>query len=158
MPGPPAPLHSSKHPRSWQPQYRGPILIHSSRSFNHAEQDLCHQAPFNSVLKAHGIEYSNQLPLGKVIAVAMLTNVVIADQIKAELSPQELAFGDFRSGRCVWMFEDMTPLDTPIGYKGRQSIFEIVSAAGIFGAWNSIVFWSLLFGISPAVPARPART
>ncbi len=48
--------------RSWHPQYRGRILIHASKTFNHAEQDLCHKEPFISVLKPHGIEFVNQLP------------------------------------------------------------------------------------------------
>ncbi len=50
--------------RSWRPHYRGRILIHASKTFSHAEQDLCHQEPFKSVLKAHGIEFVNPLPTG----------------------------------------------------------------------------------------------
>ena len=34
--------------RSWHPEYRGRILIHASKTFNHVEQDLCHHEPFIS--------------------------------------------------------------------------------------------------------------
>ena len=47
--------------RRWATRLRGRILIHASKTFNHAEQDLCHQEPFKSVLKAHGIEIGPQM-------------------------------------------------------------------------------------------------
>jgi hypothetical protein len=63
--------------------------IHASKTLSHVEQDLCHQEPFKSVLKAHGIEYVNQLP-----AVAILTDCHLVDELTDKLTDNERGFGD----------------------------------------------------------------
>jgi hypothetical protein len=93
--------------RSWHPKYHGPILIHASKTFNHVEQDLCHQHPFIETLNAHGIEFVNQLPTGAIIAVATLADCHVVDELVAKLSSNERAFGDFRSGRYAWLLRDI---------------------------------------------------
>ncbi len=77
------------------------------------------------MLKAHGIEFVTQLPTGAIIAIATLADCHLVDELVEKLSPNEKAFGDFRSGRYTWLLQDITPLVNRIDHLGRQSIFEI---------------------------------
>ena len=46
--------------RSWKTDYRGPLLIHASRTFIPIERNLCDTTPFKSVLASHGISSADQ--------------------------------------------------------------------------------------------------
>jgi hypothetical protein len=54
------------------------------------------------------------LPLGCVLGTANLVNVLATSTIRGiGLSRQEIAFGDYRTGRYGWLFEDVEAFSEP---------------------------------------------
>ncbi|NLD47873.1 MAG: 2-oxoglutarate dehydrogenase E1 [Clostridiaceae bacterium] len=109
--------------RSWHRKFRGNIAIHSSINFPKWAKELCHEEPFKSVLQKHGISIKD-LPLGAILGFTEIVDIVKMDNQNTRLlSPQELAFGDYRPGRFMWISKDGKVFDKPIAAKGKQGIW-----------------------------------
>lgn len=52
---------------NWQSKHRGPIAIQAGRRFSDSARALCAVEPFNSVLRAHGVNFYTELPLGAIL-------------------------------------------------------------------------------------------
>lgn len=109
--------------RSWSAHYRGPMLIHASKRLDAAVRNLCECEPFKSALAMGGYPSADQLPLGQVIAEAILVECYQVDAIRDTLCSSELAFGDYRHGRYVWLLRDVRQL-VPLPLAGRLGLFE----------------------------------
>ena len=57
--------------RSWKTDYRGPLLIHASRTLSPIERSNCGTNPFQSALVSHVITSADQLPTGRIITLAV---------------------------------------------------------------------------------------
>lgn len=124
--------------RSWPTAYRGPLLIHASKT----------QAPaaiFHEVCQFAGMRSNSGesccLPLGAIIAVAELVDCRQISQYNSPsytgpllirggcmaLKPdaRELALGDYNPGRYGWVLANVRALPTPIPYRGRQGLFDV---------------------------------
>ena len=62
--------------RSWGTRYRGPLSIHSAKGFPRDARELCRTSPYREALRSHGYADALSLPLGAVIAVAELVDVM----------------------------------------------------------------------------------
>lgn len=124
--------------RSWGTPYRGPLLIHASVKLPRIVREL----PGSFVEEAmqvlgHG-EFQS-LPLGKIVAVAELVEVVeiepgvagprvcmaaVAWQRRDQLYHQrEHAFGDYTVGRFQWRLENVRRLRHPLPARGMQGLW-----------------------------------
>jgi len=132
--------------RSWTTTYRGPLAIHAAKTFPTGARGLCvpgpgfARSPFYDALRAAGVRgpvrdgrrcSTGDLPLGMVIATAVLTDVVLIDEtFGADLHARdhdegrhELAFGDYTPGRYAWLLDQVTPLDPPVPARGAQGLW-----------------------------------
>ncbi|MHB0976875.1 MAG: ASCH domain-containing protein [Candidatus Aquicultorales bacterium] len=124
--------------RSWLTTYRGPIAIHASKTktFLNDLKDGWLPRIDRALADAEVAEIS----LGAIIAVADLTATYTTENITAlpETSKDELAFGDFSSGRYAWELENVVMLEKPIPCRGRQGLWEtdrLPSVAGNAPEW-----------------------
>ena len=69
--------------------------------------------------------YQHRLPFGAVVCTAVLTDCRRCDPTSIPLDLTELAFGDFTTGRFMWDLDQITPLKTPVPFKGQQGLFEV---------------------------------
>lgn len=101
--------------RSWKPSYRGLLAIHAAKQFNEIQQGLCLQSPFSGSLREAGYRVPHSLPLGGILCVVRLVDVVPTGQVPDKLSAKELAFGNYGPGRFA----------NPIPMAGMQSLFDV---------------------------------
>ena len=111
--------------RSWSTAYRGSIAIHAAKRWTPEQNDLCQQEPFRGCLLEAGFANWTDIPLGCVVGIADLIDVVPTEAIVAELSEQEKAFGNYERGRYGWMLTNIRALPTPIPVRGRQGLWTI---------------------------------
>ncbi len=110
--------------RSWATHYRGLLAIHAAKRWTPDQLTLSQETPFWDALDWH------QLPLGAVIAVALLMDVHKTDLGPGLIHPKhELEFGDWTPGRWAWRMDDVLKLDQPIPAVGRQALFDLDLAA-----------------------------
>ena len=116
--------------RSWRTSYRGPLAIHAAKRMPKSASLLCCQEPFRAALEAGGYKLENSttnnpfgLPLGAIIAVAILTDI---QPITPENQPPEPehSFGDYTPGRFAWMLQNIYRLPDPIPASGRLGLWE----------------------------------
>ncbi len=119
--------------RSWKTSYRGLIAIHSSKTFPGWAKDLCLDDPyFVEALAPHGIQtrrdLAEKLPLGAIIAVVTLVDIVRTEDVRERLSARERAFGDYGDHRFAWLLNNARWLPEPIPYKGALGLFDASDA------------------------------
>jgi len=125
--------------RSWSTPYRGPLAIHAAKGLSsvggavglHA---LVSRWPFSEKV------YAEALPLGAIVATAVLRDIWTTERIAAELERRvalgsadaefELGFGDYSSGRFGWILGDVEPLPEPIPCKGSLGLWNVAGALG----------------------------
>ena len=112
--------------RSWNTDYRGPLLIHASKKFLKDDRILCETDPyFARALQDRRVA---ELPLGAIIGKVMLrelrtTTVMLAGN---ELSEQEKRFGNYGYGRWAWLLTGAEEFAKPISAKGSLGIWEFI--------------------------------
>jgi len=117
--------------RSWKTAHRGPIAIHAAKRTPPASDDPTFRRHYQ-VLEALGRQ-RDELALGAVVGVAILTDVLEIDQVTdaiiegaARLHPDlERTFGDFTPGRFAWLLTGAASLSVPVAARGRQGLFEV---------------------------------
>lgn len=110
--------------RSWATRYRGRVAIHAAKGFPGDAKDLCMEEPYRSVLAAAG-HTAKSLPRGAILAVGELTDCRQTTLVAPELSPQEIAFGNYGQGRFAWKFENVRRLPQPIVCNGALSLWRV---------------------------------
>jgi hypothetical protein len=121
--------------RSWGTRHRGPLAIHAAKGFPRDARELARLSPYRQALARHGYSDAAALPLGAVIAVAALEDVMRFDRKsmtevrsraqKGELPQYEADFGDFSAGRYGWILKDVRPLREPIPARGMLGLWEV---------------------------------
>jgi len=124
--------------RGWPTKHRGPIAIHAGKKID--ELAFC-DWPICETLRKHGIVHLADLPTGKIVATANMTEcwrvIGIADVPVKETSvlssgnrmfgitpaTEEYQFGDFSEGRYAWELTDVQPLPVPLPAKGQQGFW-----------------------------------
>jgi hypothetical protein len=121
--------------RSWSTRYRGPLAIHAAKGFPADARRLCRQPPYRAVLARHGYASADHLPLGSVIAVAVLADVLEFDRdslrkaregARRGLLPEhEAEFGDFSPGRFGFVLRDVRRLAAPVPVRGMLGLWAL---------------------------------
>jgi hypothetical protein len=118
--------------RRWGTAYRGPLAIHSSKTFKRADRNLCHMDIFKQALQAGGIivpgypilYLAGLLPRGCIVAICELTDCVLMDEAAgSHMSALEQAFGDWTPGRFAWHLERIERLPIPIPAQGHLQLW-----------------------------------
>ena len=104
--------------RSWSTRFRGQIAIHASKGFPADARD------FASVEHTLG-RLPSSVPLGAIIAVATIVNVVQTEEIESQVDEIERLYGDFSRGRFGWILEDVIALPKPIPCRGALSLWDV---------------------------------
>lgn len=104
--------------RSWSTRIRYEIAIHAARGFPKGARDF---AAIEHTLE----RLPQRVPLGAIIAVARIVEVVPTEEAALKISALERLYGDYSAGRYAWILEDVRALDEPIGCKGQQRIWNV---------------------------------
>lgn len=100
--------------RNWTTAYRGPILIHAGKTFEHDALDIWkHRMP--SISKAVSLD-SKGYPLGAIIGIAELVKVVTSLDIEVR---NPWFFGPYG-----FVLKNARPIE-PIAYRGALGLFEV---------------------------------
>jgi hypothetical protein len=130
--------------RSWSTKYRGDLAIHVSKKLYPENRRLAltfTKEPFAMALEGilwdkepctllgnpatRFFNHTEQLNLGCVIATCKLIDVQLIDPVFCKpLSLQELAFGDYTTGRFAWILENVKRLDNPVFVRGMLGLWE----------------------------------
>ena len=110
--------------RSWSTKYRGLLAIHAAKKLEILQKEYCLQEPFYSALQAKGFTVGN-MPLGGIVAVVKIVDIVRTESVVHSLSKQEIAFGNYASGRYAWRLELVKCLEKPIPMNGSQGFFDV---------------------------------
>lgn len=119
--------------RDWPTDHRGDLAIHAAVRLEHDEEMLCYDEPFFSVLRAAKLIDQRSafatLPLGKIVAVVRLRDVKStrwADSLTpGTLPPFETKFGNYGSGRYMWMTDQLRRLREPVACRGMQKLWTV---------------------------------
>lgn len=137
--------------RSKGTDYRGPLAIHASGQFPAWARNLSHEEPyFAPCLQAHrspGLKMVNQvryvegLPLGAIVGLVEMVDCVpmgehpeaglldILESLPAcdvqQAFRRELAFGDYRPGRYMYLLSKPRYLPLPILARGALGLWEV---------------------------------
>lgn len=130
--------------RSWSTNYRGPIAIHSAKTYGKGGKkdilDMFDQIDtFPLVLKKHALTLDD-LPLGCVVAVCNLVGVISTQAMRSKeshewigpddrvyrfyLTNHEFDFGDYTPGRWAWLLSDVRMFTEPIPARGALGLWE----------------------------------
>lgn len=104
--------------RSWNTSYRGWLAIHAAKGFPRWAREFADELVDEGII-------TSCLPLGRIIAVARLDQVVPTDVACRYLDEKELRFGDYDVGRHAWAFGAVKRLATPIECRGALSLWHI---------------------------------
>ena len=103
-------LEKQYETRGWSTSYRGLLVIHAGKE------------------KRYIPPGTGRFPLGAIIAVARIEDVLATDSLRHEVSELELALGDWRPGRYAWRLGDVNMLREPIPFSGRQGLWNVPPA------------------------------
>lgn len=105
--------------RSWRTGYRGYLAINAASGFPRAARERCDVEPFASALGRR----AKELPLGRIICVARLQDVVTTRSALGWVGDDERAFGDYGEGRYAWVLSPMPyPIREPVPWRGALGL------------------------------------
>lgn len=110
--------------RSWGTPYRGPLVIHASKT----EQGMSSFGEYHirQALAGAGIRSTYALPRGVALCVVNLVDCdVMTSRLIDDISEDEFAFGDWKEGRYAWKMEVVRVFDKPIPMRGMQGLFDV---------------------------------
>ncbi len=106
--------------RSWGTDYRGPLAVHASKRMDVDAIDFCESN--TEELRQAGIEDFTELPLGAVLGVVRLVEIIPTDGPQAaRLTRAEKAWGNWAPGRRAWRVVDPRPFARPIPARGVRA-------------------------------------
>lgn len=106
--------------RHWSTKYRGLLAIHAAkRPVTEATLGTINRNFIDRAMQAHHATF----PVGAVLCIVRLVDVVPAHIIYPDIEDKERAFGNYSSGRYAWSLELIECFDKPIPAIGRQGLF-----------------------------------
>jgi activating signal cointegrator 1 len=118
--------------RGWRTPYRGDIAIHAAKTTQELyayRLKLAEAGVIASLDEPDDFPKEDRdWPLGKIVAVATLTDCVPAHTVSAGLSRMERAFGNYEGKRFAWLLADVRPLREPLACVGHQWLFDLDAA------------------------------
>lgn len=101
--------------------YRGPLAIHAGSRMDPEQQALLWHDPYNAAL---GYAHWTQLPLGVVVATAVLVDCYQLLDKRHRPKEPERTFGDYRLGRWVYVLEDVKRVLRPVAMRGQPNLWD----------------------------------
>lgn len=97
--------------RSWQPTYRGCLLIHAAKTLD------------ERALGRLGLE---RTPTGALVGKVILADVVrLTPESWNRLAEEHLDVGVFQPNLYAWHFENPCALENPVPYRGDRGLFDV---------------------------------
>ncbi len=129
--------HKRIETRSWNTKYRGELYIHASlgKNYKKLKADDPLYRFYHPLFAYNKIEPMEKLPFGAIIGKVDLVETIQFDKNTInreqdfhygslfEYTPQELAFGDYTTGRFGWLLANPVMFDKPIPAKGQLGIW-----------------------------------
>lgn len=113
--------------RSWDTQYRGPLLIHATKAMPAWCKELFNEVPFIRALA--GVSLSPGCIVGMVEVVGTTRTELVANIEQSEFyETDEYWFGDYSPGRFAWQTINPVRFATPIPAKGSQGFWNFDSS------------------------------
>jgi hypothetical protein len=112
--------------RSWPTSFRGEVAIHASKGYPKWAKEFAVE------------ENLLDLPLGHIVCLCEITECRQTETVAAELSEQEIKWGDYYPGRYAFKLENVRPLVQPIPAKGALSFWTVEDAieAAVRRGWE----------------------
>lgn len=131
----------------------GLLLIHAAKQWGADHYDLCGSGPFREALELIGCKLPvpqpgdkhprpTGMPFGAIVGCVNVRGIISTDRVKWEpnsaryfafdqfsgqlvISSAEKAFGDYSDGRIAVVTDQPKVFRKPIGYVGRQGLFDV---------------------------------
>lgn len=110
--------YKSIETRSWAASYRGPLLIHASKTVTKFSEE------FAAVELGFGRGLA-RVPRGCILGVVDLESIGDTEDQDYFISALERRYGNFTYGRKGWQLKEPRAFKEPIAYSGRQGLFEV---------------------------------
>ncbi len=111
--------------RGWYTYYRGPLAIHSSSRMDDQARGLARtNRYFSEALERAGFRSPDDLPLGRIVAIAELVNVIRIAPF-TELPPDpEFSFGNYSTGRYMFILDRIRPATKLVKVRGALGLWD----------------------------------
>jgi hypothetical protein len=93
--------------RSRRTYYRGPLLIHASKSRRELGDDYSELLP--------GLPPVEELPFGAIVGIVRLVDCVSLDEVEGDR---------FATGPWCWLLEEAQPIASEIAWGGQRGLFD----------------------------------
>lgn len=103
---------------------RGTIAIHAALKPVGKVLDAMPGPLRYKILRYLGTLRPTAIHYGAVIGTVDIVDCVPVEQIREELTEQELTLGNYEDGRWAWILENPVKFDRPFWVKGRQGWFD----------------------------------
>ena len=111
--------------RTWSTRYRGPILVHASKS--RASYDREKQLDWKAL-------YGVELPAWEELVTGAVVGVVDVVDCVSPTSSRAIRLNPWTEGPVCWVLANPRPLPKPVPFRGAQLLFEVpdelISTAG----------------------------
>jgi hypothetical protein len=107
--------------RDWSTRFRGVLLVHAAKRL---ERDV--DVDLDDILNLQfGPDWRKELPTGAIIGRVELVDCWRTEDIRPQVTAEDLACGDFSPGRFAWERLGADRFVTPIPYRGKQGLFDV---------------------------------
>ncbi len=106
--------------RHWNTSYRGLLAIHAAKRWTKDEIQAWDSFRFSN---NHIRHMDHPLPLGAVLCIVRLKNVVPVESVRMFLSEKERLYGNYSNGRFAWELQVVEVFEQSIPAKGAQGFF-----------------------------------
>jgi hypothetical protein len=110
--------------RSWGTDYRGPLAIHAAQKVGLDQQATWRAFQRSGIVGSLANVPFTDLPRGGIIATLNLVDCIPITEDNCPDEP-ELSFGDYKTGRFMWITDNPRPLKKIIPLRGYQRLFEV---------------------------------
>lgn len=110
--------------RHWSTPFRGRLAIHAAKGIPPYAREAMDDPVISGLMIQNGIN-RNMLPLGSIVAVVTVIDVVPTSAVKDEISDAERALGGYEGSRFAWITDELHRLTYPLPCKGRQGFWNV---------------------------------
>lgn len=113
--------------RSWRVNPTELIAIHAAKGAPACFRGIADEDPYRAALAAAGYhtEEAYDLPHGAIVAVGRVVGCRRTDDVVAQLSALERAFGDYSPDRWAWFLSDVVALREPVPCRGALGLWPV---------------------------------
>lgn len=111
--------------RSWSTNYTGLLAIHAAKGYPKWAKETALEEPFASSLRVPHANYCYpELSIGHVLCTVTLMVCRRTEDVRSQLTPKELAFGDYEDGRFAWLLTIVELFPHPISAVGHLGLWD----------------------------------